>query len=106
MQSISSTTQKNWHYWQQKLAGNLPAIELPSDRPRTATLQNNYASYYLQLESELVERLEVLSVRQDVPLDTILLAAFKVFLYRYTNQEDVVVLAPNQTKSDRSHVVL
>nr|WP_256381140.1 non-ribosomal peptide synthetase [Myxosarcina sp. GI1] len=102
MQSISSTTQKNWQYWQQKLSGTLPAIELPSDRLRTPTVNSSYASYSFKLKTELVEQLEQLSVRQETPLETVLLAAFKIFLYRYTNQEDMVVFAPNLAKTENN----
>jgi amino acid adenylation domain-containing protein len=97
-------------YWKQQL-DNLPLLNLPTDRPRRvgAGLDINAgtnvvgkptkpapttfrgATQFLELPKSLSEELETLSQRQGVTLFMTLLAAFQTLLYRYTQQEDIVV---------------
>ncbi|MBD2529847.1 amino acid adenylation domain-containing protein [Nostoc flagelliforme FACHB-838] len=82
------------NYWKQQLGGNLPILELPSDRPRPAIQSHNGATQPFQLSKSLTEKLKSLSQREGVTLFMTLLAAFKVLLYRYTQQEDIIVGTP------------
>ena len=77
-------------YWKQQL-DNLPVLNLPTDRPRPATATYRGATQFLELPKSLSEQLEALSQRQGVTLFMTLLAAFQTLLYRYTQQEDIVV---------------
>ncbi|MBD2468775.1 non-ribosomal peptide synthetase [Nostoc sp. FACHB-145] len=86
--------QTQLNYWKQQLGGNLPILELPSDRPRPVIQSNNGATRPLQLSKSLTEKLKDLSKQEGVTLFMTLLAAFKVLLYRYTQQEDIIVGTP------------
>ncbi len=78
-------------YWKQNL-NNAPALlDLPSDRPRPPVQTFNGARLSLHLSKTLSEALVELSRAQDVTLFMTLLAAFKVLLYRYSGQTDIVV---------------
>jgi amino acid adenylation domain-containing protein len=77
-------------YWKQQL-DNLPLLKLPTDHPRPATATYRGATQFLELPKSLSEQLEALSQRQGVTLFMTLLAAFQTLLYRYTQQEDIVV---------------
>src|SRR4028118_1036117 len=77
-------------YWKQQL-DTLPLLNLPTDRPRPATPTYRGATQFLELPKSLSEELEALSQRQGVTLFMTLLAAFQTLLYRYTQQEDIVV---------------
>ncbi|MET0622970.1 MAG: amino acid adenylation domain-containing protein [Pyrinomonadaceae bacterium] len=81
-------------YWKQQLGGTLPVLELPADRPRPPFQSFRGASRVLTLDAELSARLKALAQREGVTLFMLLLAAFKLLLYRYTGQEDVVVGTP------------
>lgn len=91
-----------WKYWQQKLAGELPSLNLSSDRPRPSVQTYQGASYRFQLPEALTSKLKELAQANGVTLYTILLAAFQILLYRYTGQEDILVGSPtagrNQTE--------
>ena len=87
----SEQGEKLWNYWQQKLAGELPVLNLPTDRPRPPVTTYNGASHYFQLSPTLTAQLKELAQRQGVTLYMLLLAAFETLLYRYTGQEDVLV---------------
>jgi non-ribosomal peptide synthetase component F/acyl carrier protein len=81
-------------YWKQNLSGSLPVIDLPADRPRPAKQTFKGAKRSLELSKSLLQDLKVLSQRQEVTLFMTLLTAFKVLLYRYTGQEDILVGSP------------
>lgn len=81
-------------YWKQKLTAPLPTLELPTDRPRPALRSTRGAVRTVALTAELVTALKDLSRREGSTLYMTLLAAFKVLLYRYTGQEDLLVGSP------------
>ena len=81
-------------YWRQRLAGAPPALELPTDRPRSAAQSFRGAAQTLTLLTELTESLKSLSIREGATLFMTLLAAFKALLYRYTNQEEILIGTP------------
>lgn len=81
-------------YWKQQLNGNLPILELPSDRPRPPVQTYSGAICRQMLPQALTDDLKALSQESGVTLFMTLLAAFKVLLYRYTGQEDILVGSP------------
>src|SRR5437763_465999 len=81
-------------YWKRQLGGGLPILELPADRPRPALQTYNGASISFPLSPALSRSLKALCKAEGVTLFMTLLAAFKVLLYRYTGQEDLVVGSP------------
>ena len=88
------TLQRQLNYWRQQLGGELPVLELPSDRPRPAVQTFNGAREWLVLPEALTASLQALSQREGVTLFITLLAIFKVLLNRYTGDEDVIVGSP------------
>ncbi|HET9478657.1 MAG TPA: amino acid adenylation domain-containing protein, partial [Pyrinomonadaceae bacterium] len=85
---------KHLTYWQRQLAGDLPALDLPSDWPRPEVQSFRGATLTVTLPSSLSESLSLLCRREGVTLFMLLLAAFKVLLCRYTGQDEIVIGAP------------
>ncbi|HJT57684.1 MAG TPA: amino acid adenylation domain-containing protein, partial [Ktedonobacteraceae bacterium] len=81
------------NYWKQQLAG-IPVMQLPTDRPRPAVQTFRGAAQLVVLPGELTEALRSFSRREGVTLFMTLLAAFKTLLYRYTEQDRIVVGIP------------
>jgi non-ribosomal peptide synthetase component F/thioesterase domain-containing protein/acyl carrier protein len=81
-------------YWKKQLSGELPVLELPTDRPRPAMQTYPGARAGLTLSRELSQALVALSQREGVTLFMTLLAGFKVLLHHYTAQEDIIVGSP------------
>ncbi len=81
-------------YWRQQLGGSLPILEMPGDRSRPALQTYNGSSLSFPLSPDLSQSLKSLCKAEGVTLFMMLLAAFKVFLYRYTGQEDLIVGSP------------
>ena len=88
-------------YWREQLADAPVLLELPTDRPRPAVKTYQGAQLSVMLEASLVERLEALSRSQGATLFMTLLAAFKVLLFRYSGQGDVLVGSPIANRTHR-----
>ncbi len=86
--------QEQLDYWQKKLSGSLPVLELPTDRPRPAIQTYNGSLFTSVLSKKLTEALKLLNQREGVTMFATLLGAFSVLLQRYTGQEDILVGAP------------
>ena len=79
------------NYWKQQLSGDLPILQLPSDRPRPTVATFAGTKQYFTFSKTLTEALNQLSQQEEVTLFMTLLAAFNTLLYRYTEQEDILV---------------
>ncbi|MEH2267138.1 MAG: amino acid adenylation domain-containing protein [Nostoc sp.] len=82
------------NYWKQQLSGDLTVLQLPTDRPRPTVTTFAGAKQYFTFSAALTDALRQLSQREDATLFMSLLAAFNILLYRYTNQEDIVIGSP------------
>lgn len=82
------------NYWKQQLKGDLPVLQLPTDRPRRAVTTFTGAKQYFTFSIALTDALRQLSQREDTTLFMSLLAAFNILLYRYTDQEDILIGSP------------
>jgi amino acid adenylation domain-containing protein len=80
-------------YWKQALA-DLPALDLPTDRPRPSAASYRGARWTFALGEGLTGKLKELRRREHTTLFTTLLAGLQVLLYRYTGQEDIAVGVP------------
>src|SRR5580658_2501597 len=90
----SAEGERLWVYWQKQLAGQLPLLELPTDRPRPPVPTYRGASYDFHLNYELSSRLKALAKAQGATLYMVLLAAFQVLLHHHSGQEDLLVGSP------------
>jgi len=81
-------------YWKKQLANAPALIDLPTDHPRPAVQTFRGAHQSLVLPKHLQEGFKTLSRQEGVTQFMTLLAAFKVLLYRYTSQDDLIVGTP------------
>lgn len=81
-------------YWQKKLGGQLPRLDLPLDRPRTPVSTFGGENCSIRLDRELLVRLKTRAQEERATLFMLLLAVFKLLLFRYTGQKDVRVGIP------------
>ena len=94
-------------YWKRQLGGSLPVLELPTDHPRPAIQAYQGAMQPVVLSQPVTGALRDLSRREGVTLFMTLLAAFKVLLYRYTEQHDVIVGSPiaNRNRTETEELI-
>ncbi len=81
-------------YWLEKLNHLTEPIILPSDRPRFEVKTFNGDYYVFHWDSELSNKLKILSENHNVTLFMIILGALKSIFYRYTGQDDIIVGVP------------
>ncbi|WP_445299617.1 non-ribosomal peptide synthetase [Microcoleus sp. B4-C1] len=88
-------------YWRQQLHG-ISVLNLPTDRPAPARQNYRGKTQYLELPKKLKDALVELSQREGATLFMTVLAAFQTLLYRYSQQEDIVVGSPiaNRNRSE------
>ncbi|HUG38178.1 MAG TPA: amino acid adenylation domain-containing protein, partial [Candidatus Limnocylindrales bacterium] len=94
-------------YWRERLAGDLPALDLPTDRPRSARDSHRASRVVVDLPEVLSERVRAFSRARGVTLFVTLLSVLEVLLHRLSGQEDLIVGAPvaGRTRSEVEGVV-
>ncbi|WP_166481988.1 amino acid adenylation domain-containing protein [Scytonema sp. UIC 10036] len=90
----SSRGEQLWQYWQKQLAGELPILNLLADKPRPPLRTYQGTGYISPLDEQLIKKLKSLALTTGTSLYRILLTAFYVLLYRYTNQKDILIGSP------------
>ncbi|TCS92395.1 non-ribosomal peptide synthetase [Hazenella coriacea] len=81
-------------FWKEKLKGELPVIQLPTDRPRAASQSYQGNKWSFALPKVLSKQIIRLAQEEKVTPFILLLTAFKVLLSRYTDQKDIIVGTP------------
>jgi len=87
------------NYWKKQLTGAPPLLELPTDKPRPATANFRGHSISFQIDSELTEKLKLLSQKSGVTLFMTLLAALNTLLFRYSGQDDILIGTPTANRN-------
>ncbi len=78
------------NFWRDKLE-DFREVDLPTDYPRPATLSHRGAQKYFKLNKELVTELQKIAKQERASLYMVMLAAFKLVLARYTDQDDISI---------------
>jgi amino acid adenylation domain-containing protein len=90
----SDEGRRHREYWRSRLLPEPPTLNLPTDRPRPPKRQFQGRTYATTLPMELLQDVRRLGASQRIYPFTLFLAAFKALLYRYTQQEDLLVGVP------------
>ncbi len=81
-------------YWQQQLAPPHATVEIPADFPRPSVISYRGDFHPFQLPASLAGDLKKLASQQRCTLFTVLLAAYKVLLQRYSHVNSICVGSP------------
>lgn len=95
--------EKHWDYWREQLQGELPALNLPTDRPRTAMQTYRGDSEHVMIDGEIYKQLKALAQENGATMFMTLLAAFQTLFHRYSNQEQFLV---GSVTAGRNHAEL
>ena len=103
----SEEGERLWRYWRERLAGELPVLNLPLDRQRPPTQGHRGASHGFRLDDEVVRRLREFAQAQGATLYVTLLTVFQVLLHRYTDQSELLVgtLTAGRSQAELAGVV-
>ena len=91
--------EKLWQYWKKKLAGELPILNLLTDKPRPAVRTYAGKTHIFQLEQTLIDKINHLSQSSQTSIYQLLLTAFYIFIYHYTEQTDILIATPMRGRS-------
>jgi amino acid adenylation domain-containing protein len=90
-------------FWKDALAGCDGILELPYDRPRPSVQSYKGATKSIVLPSALSIKICSLSQQENVTPFMVFLTAFKILLYRYSGQSDILVGCP---VANRTHLAV
>ena len=87
-------------YWLEQFQEEIPVLQLPTDGSKAAERSSDGQRVTCSLQPDVIRSLQDLAQKAGTTLYTVLLAAYKVLLHKYTGQEDIVVGTP---ASGRNH---
>lgn len=90
----SSEISKQREYWVNKLSGDLPVLDFPTDYLRPDIKSYNGTSFKFSISKEVTEDLYCLCRDKQVSLFMLLQALLNVLIYRYTGQNDIIIGSP------------
>ena len=82
-------------YWDDELINTPRLIQLPTDFNRSQNQVNSEKNHSFAIGPGLMKKLVLFATRLNSDLNTTLLAAFGVLLYRYASQDEIVVGIPS-----------
>lgn len=88
-------------YWKNQLAGELPILKLPSELSRPQMNSFEGERYNFTLPKDILIKLKELSTKNSTTLFMTLLAIYKVLLYRYSAQDDLIVGTPVASRNQK-----
>ncbi|MBK8903666.1 MAG: amino acid adenylation domain-containing protein [Anaerolineaceae bacterium] len=86
-------------FWEQQLQGELPLLNLPTDKPPQKSLAHQGAVHILTLNEQLSKRLAELASGHKTSLLSQLFAAYQILLRRYSGQDDILVGSPQANRT-------
>jgi len=111
-----ATWQKDWlnsleaqdhlAFWLERLHGELPIVDFPTDRPATLKYASRGAIETRLLPEDLVHSLEKFGQAHNSTLFTMLLTAFGLLLSRYSNQDDLIIGSPVANRRPETEPVI
>ncbi|MCM4165539.1 MULTISPECIES: non-ribosomal peptide synthetase [unclassified Arenibacter] len=88
-------------YWKNKLSGNIPKLELPTDYPHPAHPSFKGDSNVQILSKSLSSKILELSKEVECTPFILLLSAYYVLLFRYSRQNDIVIGSPISIRNSK-----
>jgi thioesterase domain-containing protein len=90
----TAKVQQQLKFWKDELEDAPPVLELRTQRPRSSEQTFQGASQTVPLDDEIISGIKALAVRLQATPFMLLLAAFKILLYRASRQPDLLVGVP------------
>lgn len=106
-QKNSAKYQSHQQYWQKQLSGELPLLEMPTDHRRSESRGFHGASVPFMIDDQSVKKLNDMSLKSMVSLNTILLTIYSILLNKYTRQQILIIgsLVSGRNHADLASVI-
>lgn len=91
---LSSEFTESEKFWLDQFQDELPVLHMPTtfERPVTQSFEGN--SFHFEIDKKLKNKIAKLSKDLGITPYMFLLASYYVLLYKYTNQEDIIIGTP------------
>ncbi len=96
----SAAYQQQEAFWQETLAAPLPVLNLPTDFARPQEFDYSGSMIFREIPKGLKDKLNNLARTNGVSMYMVLLACYKILLYKLTQQEDLLVGMPASGRLD------
>ncbi|MER5742319.1 MupA/Atu3671 family FMN-dependent luciferase-like monooxygenase [Streptomyces sp. NPDC002225] len=93
-------------HWTRVLGGDLPVLDLPTDRPRPAEMTSAGRAVFRTLDPGLSERVRGVGRDRRATLFMTLVAGWAAMLHRVTGAEDIVVGIPVSDRPQRAEELI
>jgi thioesterase domain-containing protein/NRPS condensation-like uncharacterized protein/acyl carrier protein len=80
--------------WQQLLDGDLVPLQLPTDRPQSASQSYQGSHNSFTFPRDLSQEIKAFATKEGITLYVLLLAGWQTLLHLYTGQEDLIICSP------------
>ena len=87
-------------HWKNILSGDLPVLELPTDRPRPVVQSFRGGRYHFRFSHAQALQMKEFCQRERMTRFQLLLAAYALLLMRYSGQEDIIIGCPFANRSN------
>ncbi|SDH29174.1 non-ribosomal peptide synthetase [Chitinophaga filiformis] len=93
-------------YWMNRFGGHLQVLDLPTDFPRPGVKSFRGDYYAFSLDKELTTSLNKLAIAGNVTLYSVLFSLFKVLLYRYSGEKELIIASDtaNRTRPELQEI--
>ncbi|MEN6349572.1 MAG: amino acid adenylation domain-containing protein [Syntrophomonas sp.] len=82
---------KDKRYWMSRCSGEIPVLDLFSDRVNNNAAVFAGGCYNFSFDTETCEYLRALRISEDADIPVIFTVALNILLYEYTNQDDIII---------------
>jgi amino acid adenylation domain-containing protein/non-ribosomal peptide synthase protein (TIGR01720 family) len=82
------------NYWSEKASGDWPVLNLPVDHARPAHFDYRGERLFFKIDNLKRRQLAMLAKQQNCTLHVLLFTLYKILLYKYTGQHDIVIGIP------------
>lgn len=93
---------KQKKYWQERLTGEIPVLNLPMDYKRDWMRSYEGNTLRLDISRELTEKITLLAKARGCTLFAVLLSAYYILLHQYSGQDDILVGTPVAGRYDKN----
>lgn len=94
MELRNGTLKQQKEYWLKQLEGVLPVLDLKADQIRPAIKTYNGEEIFISVDSSVYQEFKTLVQNEGVTLFIGLFAMINTLLYKYTEQEDIILGTP------------
>lgn len=99
----SSELKVHENYWKQQFAGDIPVLELPTQKKRPLLKTSNGKTLITYIDDTTTNALKNFCINEDGSLFMGLLTAINLLFFRYTSQDEFIIGSPS---AGREHVQL